>query len=104
MELLHKLNAISSLEVGPERKPFRKMYELNIDEKYPVTEIKQITTRFGDKIVVQLHDCLVSLPQRCEKVASDYLKLNEEKPLFFVYLGTKECGKKMAAQMFKFEK
>ena len=99
MELLNKLNAFSSLEGG-----FKKMHELNIGEKYPVSEIKQITTKYGNKLVVQLEDgSSLFLPQRCEKMTPGYLELNDIKPLFFVFLGTKDVGKKLPAQMFQFE-
>lgn len=98
MELLNKVNAFSSLGT------FKNMSELNIDEKYPVMEIKQITTKYGQKVVVQLEDGYsICLPQRCEEKASEYLKLNEVEPLFFVYLGSKDVGKCKPANMFKFE-
>ena len=98
MELLNKLNAFGSLEA------FKKMNELNLNEKYPVSEIKQMTTKYGNKILVQLHDgSAICLPQRCDKMASDYLKLNDIKPLFFVYLGSKDVGKSQPAHMFQFE-
>ena len=97
MELLNKINAFSSLD------EFKKMSELNINEKYPVTEIKEINTKYGKKTIVHLPDCVVSLPKRCDEKASDYLKLNDIKPLYFVYLGSKDVGKAQPGNMFKFE-
>ncbi|GFY66231.1 uncharacterized protein TNIN_287761 [Trichonephila inaurata madagascariensis] len=80
------------------------MPELEIDKKYPIAEIRQLTTKYGEKIVVELEDgSVISLPQRCVKRASDYLKLNVIMPLHFVYLGSKDTGKSCPAHMFKFE-
>ncbi|GBM90915.1 hypothetical protein AVEN_46398-1 [Araneus ventricosus] len=97
MELLKKLNAFSALD------DFKRMSDLNIDEKYPVSEIKSMKNKFGNTIVVKLDDCQVSLPQRCGERASDCLKLNEIKPLFFVYSGAKDVGKSKPAHLFRFE-
>lgn len=98
MELLNKINAFSSLST------FKNMSELNIDEKYPVMEIKQITTKYGKKVVVELEDGFsICLPQRFDEKASEYLKLNDIGSLFFVYLGMKDVGKPQPAHMFKFE-
>ncbi|GFX48858.1 uncharacterized protein TNCV_902401 [Trichonephila clavipes] len=58
-----------------------------------------------EKIIVELEDgSVISLPQRCVNRASDYLKLNDIIPLYFVYLGSKDTGKSCPAHMFKFEK
>ena len=95
---MDKLNALSTLEGS-----YKKMNELNIDEKYPISEIKQIATKYGEKLVVELEDgSSMFLPKRCEQKASDYMKLNDEpKPLYFVYLGTKDVKKAQPGHMFK---
>ncbi|GBO29387.1 hypothetical protein AVEN_218022-1 [Araneus ventricosus] len=69
------------------------MAELDINKKYPVSEIRQLTTKYGAKIIVELEDAsVISLPQRCANRASDYLKLNDIIPLYFVYLGSKDTA------------
>ncbi|GFX52526.1 uncharacterized protein TNCV_4325421 [Trichonephila clavipes] len=81
------------------------MSDLDIDKKYPISEIKRLSTKYGEKIIVELEDgSVISLPQRCVNRASDYLKLNDIIPLYFVYLGSKDTGKSCPAHMFKFEK
>lgn len=99
MELLNKLNTMSSLE-----STFKKMDELTVKEKYPVSVIEQITTKYGDRVAVQFDDgTTVCLPQRFGDKALDYLALNDIKPLFFVYLGSKDCGKAKPAHIFRFD-
>ncbi|GFX11148.1 uncharacterized protein TNCV_4503601 [Trichonephila clavipes] len=69
------------------------MSDLDIDKKYPISEIKRLSTKYGEKIIVELEDgSVISLPQRCVNRASDYLKLNDIIPLYFVYLGSKDTG------------
>ncbi|GBM01914.1 hypothetical protein AVEN_114201-1 [Araneus ventricosus] len=69
------------------------MGELEIDKKYPVSEIRKLSTKYGEKIIVELEDAsVISLPQRCVNRALDYLKLNDIIPLYFVYLGSKDTG------------
>ena len=97
MDLLNKLNTLSST--------FMRMGDLETGQRYPVNDITQMTTKYGDKIVVQLDDGLVCLPSRCDKMASEYLKLmDEQEPLFLVYLGTKNVGGRNVANMFRFER
>ncbi|GBO41192.1 hypothetical protein AVEN_68313-1 [Araneus ventricosus] len=70
------------------------MTELDINKKYPVSEIRQLSTKYGEKIIVELEDAsAISLPQRCVNKASDYLKLNDIIPLYFVWNwhGTSLC-------------
>ncbi|GFW69152.1 uncharacterized protein TNCV_1819061 [Trichonephila clavipes] len=70
------------------------MSDLDIDKKYPISEIKRLSTKYGEKIIVELEDgSVISLPQRCVNRASDYLKLNDIIPLYFVYLGSKDTEK-----------
>ncbi|GFX55747.1 hypothetical protein TNCV_3428181 [Trichonephila clavipes] len=41
------------------------MSDLDIDKKYPISEIKRLSTKYGEKIIVELEDgSVISLPQR----------------------------------------
>ena len=105
MDILKKLNIIGSLESAP----FKKLNELEQNHEYPVTEIKQISTKNGNKIVVLLidsewNDFLVFLPDRFNKNITDkeIKYLNKLPKLKFVYRGTKECGKGNPAHITEF--
>ncbi|GFW64854.1 hypothetical protein TNCV_3067111 [Trichonephila clavipes] len=108
MDVLKKLNASGSFETTP----FKKLNELEIDREYQVNEVKQISTKNGEKIIVELmdeewKDFTVFLPERCNNkkfglTEIEIKHLNKFSELKFLHKGTKECGKGNEANLFEF--
>lgn len=77
--------------------PTKKLSSLETGKKYKITNVKQVKTKFGERIVVEIKDSFtVFLPQRvCKFIIEnqDYLKnLSEEcknKNIYLEYFGGK---------------
>lgn len=72
---------------------FKKLSELNIDEKYEIISWKFMSTTYGNRLVVALKvndgNYLVYLPNRFNQLSySDIESLNKEHH-FLIYKGTK---------------
>lgn len=66
-----KLNKISKIE----QRELKKLSELNLNEPYEIFQVKQVTTRFGQKVIAELNDNIVCyLPAR---VSNELLSSNE---------------------------
>ena len=105
MDTLKKLNALGTLQ----NTPTKRISELNVDQEYPVIEIKQLLTKHGNKILTTLIDndydeFQIFLPDRFSKSISDKeLKmLNKIQNLKLIYKGTKDCGKGNPAHLIEF--
>lgn len=87
-----KLNAAIALL------PTKKMVDLDINQKYKVTEMKKVTTQFGPCIVLNLNDEFqLFLPDRVltffndnDTMFTEMLEKIVNSTLSFVYLGDKK--------------
>lgn len=88
---LAQLNAIARGQF----KPTKKVADLKKDYKYMVTKVKQVSTRFGDKVVVEIDDEFqMFLPSKVSEALINNLDLldsmgeNANKyNLFLTYMG-----------------
>lgn len=88
-----KINEVGRLESS--FLPTKKLTELEKDENFRVTAVRQVTTKFGPRIIVDVDNIFsVFLPARMAKLLTDdgdaFSKLtcaSEQNRLFMRYLG-----------------
>lgn len=95
MNYLEELNACGSAEQS--FLPTVKLTDLQLDEKYKITKLKWVKTRFGDRIIVELcEECQVFLPPRfatrCEKLTQEQLNEIVAANISIIYRGHKQLG------------
>ena len=95
--ILESLNAVGNLQSNN-----LKLDALEIDRKYPISDVKKIKTRYGEKTVVSLEGTgSVFLPDRFNKVMTDKY-LSFMKKCHLIYRGKKDTGKAHPAYQVEF--
>lgn len=89
-----KINEVGRLESS--FLPTKKLSDLKKDENFRVTAVRQVTTKFGPRIVIDVdNDFSAFLPTRISKLLttdgddalSELVRASEENKLFMRYLG-----------------
>lgn len=104
MEVLKKIQKIGQSQMIPTI----KLYELKQDYLYVITQFKQLNTKFGSRIVVQLqedeNEFQVFLPDRfSEKLSKKEIDELNLQRLTFVYKGTQDIKGKLQVHIIDFQ-
>lgn len=71
MSFLNKIKKSVSVRSFNERKPITSLSKLTQNKNFPITSAKRIQTKFGEQIMLELDDCFVYLPKRCNNQLTD---------------------------------
>lgn len=69
MSFIKKIKA--SVNVRMQDKPFISLSKLIKKHNYPIFKSRRITNKFGESILLELEDCSVFLPKRCNSQLDD---------------------------------
>lgn len=81
------LDAINNLNNPEKYKAVMKLSALGENRKFRILEARRMKSRYGLRLIVELSDCQVFLPQRFSSISDKHLKLLNNQNIFLVYKG-----------------
>lgn len=81
----------------------KKINTLNPDVKYKIYDIRGVDTLYGRKVLVELDNFNTFLPTRFSKLTEEQLQEYNKKNLCLRYLGKKDIGYNLHADIIQFE-
>lgn len=84
--------SFTKINIEAHVKPYTKVYELEVEKKYKITDMYRTMTQFGVRVLVILENCKVTLPERYSRIISDdqmveTRKTIQEKDVYLVSKG-----------------
>ncbi len=79
---------------------YKKLNELTVNQKYLITDITKVTTKYGDKLVIHLqyqglnnaHNFRTYLPDRYSRLSNEDIEDLRSSDFNFIYKGKDELG------------
>lgn len=101
MDFLQKLNASSILD---DRKPAKKLRELEKGHAYKICNCRVINSKFGDSVLIELEDFVTFLPKRVTENYAPHCEELSTGQYSLVYRGEVDTGKTNLAASFEIKR
>jgi len=95
---------LSQLNSACSQKKIIKLQHLPENKVFPILNVKEVNTKYGSSILVELKDSVLFLPRRATTPVKENLSMFDEEKLGIKFIGMEENGTRYPVINFEFEK